>query len=70
MAGEATLQPVADTSGSWVRETPHEQSVSNAGAGQMMYTFADTSAFDSVEADHLYGYVLLLADCDEERRRE
>lgn len=66
VTGEATLQPVADTSGSWVRETAQEESVANTGLGQIMYTFSYTSAFDSVEADYLYGYVLSLADCDEE----
>ncbi|MGR0161460.1 DUF6578 domain-containing protein [Paenarthrobacter nitroguajacolicus] len=66
VTGEATLEPVADTSGSWTRQTAHEENVTNTGSGQTMYTFSYTSAFDSVEDHHLYGYVLSLADCDEE----
>ena len=66
VTGEATLQPVADTSGSWVRDTAHDESPANTGQGQTVNTFSQMSAFDDVEADYLYGYVLSLADYDEE----
>ncbi|TVU64853.1 hypothetical protein FQP90_07320 [Paenarthrobacter nitroguajacolicus] len=65
VTGEATLEPVADTSGSWMRDTAHEESVANTGTGQIMYTFSYTGPFDRGETDYLYGYVLSLAYCDE-----
>lgn len=37
VSGEATLQPVADTSGSWMRDTAHEESVANSGTCQIMH---------------------------------
>jgi hypothetical protein len=64
--GEATLQPVADTSGSWMRDAGQEESAADRGTGPITYKFSYTSAFDSVEADYLYGYVLSLACSDEE----
>ncbi|WP_370629241.1 DUF6578 domain-containing protein [Paenarthrobacter nitroguajacolicus] len=66
VTGEATLEPVADTSGSWMRDTAHEESVANTGTGQIMYAFSYTGPFDRGETDYLYGYVLSLAYCDEE----
>ncbi|MFK0005182.1 DUF6578 domain-containing protein [Paenarthrobacter sp. NPDC090522] len=66
VTGEANLQPVGDTSGSWVRDAAREENVANTGSGQIMYTLAYTSSFDDVEADYLYGYVLSLTGCDEE----
>ncbi|MFF2317417.1 DUF6578 domain-containing protein [Arthrobacter sp. NPDC058097] len=62
--GEATLQPVADTSGSWMRLARQEESAAVPGAETITCKFPYTSSGDSVEAEDLYGYVLSLAGSD------
>ncbi|WP_211881629.1 DUF6578 domain-containing protein [Pseudarthrobacter albicanus] len=66
VTGEATLQPAVDTSGSWMRQAGQEESAAVRGTETITYKFSYTSAFDSVEADYLYDYVLSLACSDEE----
>ena len=55
-AGEAILQPVTDTSGSWQAHERVTENSASSGAG----TFAYTSASDGLGTNALYGYVLSL----------
>ncbi|SMQ71420.1 DUF6578 domain-containing protein [Agreia sp. VKM Ac-1783] len=59
--GEATLQPVTDTSGSWARRrTPHEHHATVRSTGSFRYAASYTSARHVPEAESLYGYVATL----------
>jgi hypothetical protein len=59
--GEATLQPVTDTSGSWARRrTTHEHRATDRSTGLFRYAASYTSARHDPEAESLYGYVATL----------
>jgi hypothetical protein len=60
VTGEATLQSVTDTSGSWARPAPHENNAADRPPGLSTYTFSYTSARHDPEAENLYGYVATL----------
>jgi hypothetical protein len=60
--GEATLQPVTDTSGAWARRhTPHEHHTADRTTGSFRYTASYTSAWNAPEDESLYGYVATLS---------
>ena len=58
--GEATLQPVTDTSGSWAPRTSNDNKAADRSPDSFTYTFSYTSARHDPEAVSLYGYVATL----------
>jgi hypothetical protein len=60
--GEARLQTVTDTSGSWAhrQKNPHENNSAHRSIGTFRYTASYASAWNDPEAESLYGYVATL----------